>query len=409
MNFRATRPDPGDRPPVTDALAVRTAQFLEDDKVTSDRDPARILAIILVALIDPRACCTGPSTGWSARPAGGVPRILRPLKERIGTARSLESTGLLSERRAQRAATIGSVLKSTRFDHRCSGIAVMLILGELQVDLAPFIAGTSIVGVAARLRRPERRQGLPVRDVHDASRTSTGSATSIDFEKATGTVEAVGLRITRLRDVNGTVWYVRNGEVVRVGNKSQGFAAGRARRPDRRVGRRRRGPLGDPGRGQSHARRPRLGRRVPRRAGGAGRRVDHPRGDRDPAGRPHSARASSGGSPASCAGASAQRLDGWTSRHPRADDQPPPATNGGTADLAQGAGPGRDQCSRWRGSPRSTARCRVGYDVVHDSQRAHRHPRVHREGQQPRPDLAAGRADHGRPDQHAGARRPRPP
>ena len=46
----------------------------------------------------------------------------------------------------------------------------------------------------------------------------------IDFEKASGTVEAVGLRTTRLRDVNGTVWYVRNGEVVRVGNKSQGYA-----------------------------------------------------------------------------------------------------------------------------------------------------------------------------------------
>jgi small conductance mechanosensitive channel len=47
---------------------------------------------------------------------------------------------------------------------------------------------------------------------------------TIDFEKASGTVEAVGLRTTRLRDVNGTVWYVRNGEVVRVGNKSQGYA-----------------------------------------------------------------------------------------------------------------------------------------------------------------------------------------
>ena len=46
----------------------------------------------------------------------------------------------------------------------------------------------------------------------------------IDFEQASGTVEAVGLRTTRLRDVNGTVWYVRNGEVVRVGNKSQGYA-----------------------------------------------------------------------------------------------------------------------------------------------------------------------------------------
>ena len=51
-----------------------------------------------------------------------------------------------------------------------------------------------------------------------------GVGDTIDFEKASGTVEAVGLRTTRLRDVNGTVWYVRNGEVVRVGNKSQGFA-----------------------------------------------------------------------------------------------------------------------------------------------------------------------------------------
>jgi small-conductance mechanosensitive channel len=46
----------------------------------------------------------------------------------------------------------------------------------------------------------------------------------IDVGEAAGSVEAVGLRITRMRDVNGTVWYVRNGEIVRVGNKSQGFA-----------------------------------------------------------------------------------------------------------------------------------------------------------------------------------------
>jgi moderate conductance mechanosensitive channel len=46
----------------------------------------------------------------------------------------------------------------------------------------------------------------------------------IDTGEAIGTVEAVGLRITTLRDVNGTVWYVRNGEILRVGNSSQGFA-----------------------------------------------------------------------------------------------------------------------------------------------------------------------------------------
>ena len=46
----------------------------------------------------------------------------------------------------------------------------------------------------------------------------------VDLGSANGTVEAVGLRITTVRDGNGTVWYVRNGEILRVGNKSQGYA-----------------------------------------------------------------------------------------------------------------------------------------------------------------------------------------
>ena len=46
----------------------------------------------------------------------------------------------------------------------------------------------------------------------------------IDLGEAIGTVEAVTLRVTRLRDVNGTVWYVPNGEILRVGNMSQNWA-----------------------------------------------------------------------------------------------------------------------------------------------------------------------------------------
>jgi small-conductance mechanosensitive channel len=44
----------------------------------------------------------------------------------------------------------------------------------------------------------------------------------VDMEKAAGVVEGIGLRVTELRDDDGTVWYVRNGEIVRVGNFSQG-------------------------------------------------------------------------------------------------------------------------------------------------------------------------------------------
>ena len=55
----------------------------------------------------------------------------------------------------------------------------------------------------------------------------------VDLGEAIGTVEAVELRVTRLRDVNGTVWYVRNGEILRVGNQSQNWARTVARHPRR--------------------------------------------------------------------------------------------------------------------------------------------------------------------------------
>ena len=153
---------------------------------------------------------------------GGVPRILRPFKERIEASAFIESTGLLSERRAQRAATIGSVIKSV-ISIIILVIALMTILAELRIDLAPFIAGTSIVGVALGFGAQNIVKDF-LSGMFMMLEDQYGVGDTIDFEKASGTVEAVGLRVTRLRDVNGTVWYVRNGEVVRVGNKSQGFA-----------------------------------------------------------------------------------------------------------------------------------------------------------------------------------------
>ena len=102
-------------------------------------------------------------------------------------------------------------------------VAFLLVLSELQVNLAPFIAGTSIVGVALGFGAQNIVKDF-LAGMFMLMEDQYGVGDVIDFEKATGTVEAVGLRSTRLRDVNGTVWYVRNGEVVRVGNKSQGFA-----------------------------------------------------------------------------------------------------------------------------------------------------------------------------------------
>jgi small-conductance mechanosensitive channel len=184
--------------------------------------PIRIIVIILVCLIVRAILHRVINRAVKPVHVGDVPRILRPFKDRVQNSSFLESTGLMSERRNQRAATIGSVLKSV-VSLTVFVIGLLTVLSELRINLAPFIAGTSIVGVALGFGAQNIVKDF-LAGMFMMLEDQYGVGDTIDFEKASGTVEAVGLRTTRLRDVNGTVWYVRNGEVVRVGNKSQGFA-----------------------------------------------------------------------------------------------------------------------------------------------------------------------------------------
>jgi small-conductance mechanosensitive channel len=127
-----------------------------------------------------------------------------------------------SARRAQRARTIGSVLRSLS-SSVVLVIGAVMVLAEFGVALAPILASAGIVGVAVGFGA----QNL-VRDFLSGMfmllEDQYGVGDIVDLGEASGVVEAVGLRITTLRDVNGTVWYVRNGEILRVGNKSQGYA-----------------------------------------------------------------------------------------------------------------------------------------------------------------------------------------
>jgi small-conductance mechanosensitive channel len=96
-------------------------------------------------------------------------------------------------------------------------------LGTLGINLAPLIAGAGIVGVAVGFGA----QNL-VRDflsgIFMLLEDQYGVGDVIDVGEATGTVEGVGLRTTRVRDVDGILWHVPNGEIQRVGNKSQGWS-----------------------------------------------------------------------------------------------------------------------------------------------------------------------------------------
>jgi moderate conductance mechanosensitive channel len=179
--------------------------------------PITIILILLVAMII-RSLARKLIDRLTRASGGKVPTLLRPLKERAPQALGT----LLSERRAQRAKTIGSVFKSIT-SVLVYGIAFMMILSELGVNLAPVLASAGILGVAVGFGAQNVVKDF-LSGVFMMLEDQYGVGDVVDVGEASGTVEAVGLRITTMRDVNGTVWYVRNGEILRVGNSSQGFA-----------------------------------------------------------------------------------------------------------------------------------------------------------------------------------------
>ena len=182
--------------------------------------PALIIGIVIGALIVrwlARRVITRliRSTGETT-----VPIVLRPFRER--TAETIASAGLVSERRRQRAETIGSVLRSIA-SAAIFVIAAMTVLGELGINLAPLIASAGIAGVALGFGAQSLVKDF-LSGVFMIFEDQFGVGDVIDVGEASGTVEAVTLRVTRLRDLDGTVWYVPNGEILRVGNKSQNWS-----------------------------------------------------------------------------------------------------------------------------------------------------------------------------------------
>lgn len=125
-------------------------------------------------------------------------------------------------RRVQRAATMGSLLKSIVSGVLFTVVALMAI-SELGYDIAPLIASAGIIGVALGFGSQALVKDF-LSGIFMIFEDQYGVGDVVDLGEASGTVEAVSLRVTRLRDVNGTVWYVRNGEILRVGNMSQNWA-----------------------------------------------------------------------------------------------------------------------------------------------------------------------------------------
>ncbi|MEN3583899.1 MULTISPECIES: mechanosensitive ion channel family protein [unclassified Streptomyces] len=214
-----TPPPEPTEPPVPAVPSVRDAQegaanaagWIEENWSTWLAIGLRVLLIVVVATVL-RAL---------------VRRAITQLIDRMNrTAPATGGTlgGLLvnAERRRQRSAAIGSVLRSVA-SFLIVGTAALMVLGTFQINLAPLLASAGVAGVAigfgARNLVTDFLSG-----VFMILEDQYGVGDSVDAGVARGEVVEVGLRVTKLRGENGAIWYVRNGEVKRIGNHSQGWA-----------------------------------------------------------------------------------------------------------------------------------------------------------------------------------------
>jgi small conductance mechanosensitive channel len=181
--------------------------------------PVRILLIIVAAVVL-RSVTHRMIRRLTSQAAEQRLGLLNPLRERM--LGPLQEAATVGERRKQRAAALGSVLRSVA-SITIFSIAALMVLSELGLDLAPLLASAGIAGVAIGFGAQNLVKDF-LAGLFMLLEDQYGVGDVVDLGEVGGTVEEVGLRITTIRDAKGVLWYIRNGEIVRVGNRSQGWA-----------------------------------------------------------------------------------------------------------------------------------------------------------------------------------------
>lgn len=198
---------------------VRVAQVIDGTLGTV----TRVLTIVIAALVARFLLVrliNRVVDALATSPAAAERERERNLADRAEAAIAAVSAMAVA-RRSQRARTLGSVLRSIT-NVVIGLIAVLMIMQVLGYPIGPLLASAGIVGVALGFGAQTLVKDF-LSGVFMLLEDQFGVGDVVDLGEAIGTVESVGLRITKLRDFDGTLWYVRNGEVLRVQNRSQGW------------------------------------------------------------------------------------------------------------------------------------------------------------------------------------------
>ncbi len=196
--------------------SARAAQIADDLA-----KPFRILVIVLVAYLLVRLSRLVIRRVVNRLSRDGAADTIDKFRRRTGVA-FLDTSPVPNIRRALRAETIGAVLRSI-VAALIWATALVMILNTLSVNLAAIGVGASIIGVAVGFGAQSLVKDF-LSGMFMIVEDQYGVGDVIDTGVASGTVEGVSLRTTRLRDAEGVVWHIPNGNILRVGNKSQQWA-----------------------------------------------------------------------------------------------------------------------------------------------------------------------------------------
>lgn len=133
-----------------------------------------------------------------------------------------EISPLANARLIQRTRTMASVLNNF-ITWTIFILVLTAVLSELGVALGALAAGAGLLGAGIGFGAQSLIKDL-ISGLFIVGEDQFGVGDSVNLGEISGTVESVGLRVTQVRDIDGVLWYVRNGEILRVGNHSQGWS-----------------------------------------------------------------------------------------------------------------------------------------------------------------------------------------
>lgn len=156
--------------------------------------------------------------------------VSRSRAPRPSDLRALDSTSeltsvIMNQRTEQRAQAMGALLRSIAIV-TIWAIAVMTMLTTVGINLAPLLASAGVVGVVIGFGAQQLVSDY-LAGVSMIFEDQFGVGDVVNVGQVTGTVEDVALRCTRIRDFDGTVWYIRNGQMAYVANQSKGWTIAR--------------------------------------------------------------------------------------------------------------------------------------------------------------------------------------